>query len=233
MKSLGGVDLGADLLPSLGGEAAFALEPSAGAGGGANQATPPSAGSLAGSETPFLLFLGKGVDEKRAGTALAGLEAPLAKALSSGSQAPTFRKHRVGGVTAHSLPLSNTVDLTYAIVESALVIATDPAGVQQVASGGDRLGDEDLYGQATGGLPGSVSMLGYVNLRDVVALAERAGLAQDPAYTTFAAEIHKLEALGLGVQSSASQLATDLRLVVGQGTSSAAGTPLPGTAPTG
>src|SRR5207247_2140982 len=101
---------------------------------------PPSAGSLAGSETPFLLFLGKGVDEKRAGTALAGLEAPLAKALSSGSQAPTFRKHRVGGVTAHSLPLSNTVDLTYAIVESALVIATDPAGVQQVASGGERRG---------------------------------------------------------------------------------------------
>jgi Protein of unknown function (DUF3352) len=233
VKNLGGVNLEADLLPSLGGEAAFALEPSPGAGGGANQATPPSAGSLVGSQTPFLLFLGKGIDETRASKALAGLEDPLAKALGSASQAPTFRKHKVGGVAAHSLPLSNTVDLTYAIVDSALVIATDPAGVEQVASGGDRLGDADLYRQATGGLPGSVSLLGYVNLQDVVSLAERAGLAQDPAYTTFAAEIRKLEALGLGVQSSESQLATDLRLVIGEGTSSAAGAPLPGAAPTG
>jgi hypothetical protein len=231
VKNLGGVDLGA-LLPSLGDEGAFALEPSPGAGGGATQGTPPSTGSLPGSETPFVLFLGKGVDEKGAGAALAGLEKPLAKALGSGSQTPAFRKHKVGGVTAHSLPLSNTVDLTYAIVESALVIATDPAGVQQVASGGDRLGDADPYRQATGGLPGSVSVLGYVNLQGVISLAELAGLAEDPAYTTFAAEIRKLEALGLSVQSSDSQLATDLRLVVGQGTSSAGGA-LPGAAPTG
>jgi hypothetical protein len=233
VKNLGGVDLGAHLLPSLGGEGAFALEPPSSAGGGAAQGTPPSTGSLPGSETPFVLFLGKGVDEKGAGAALAGLEKPVAKALGSGTQAAAFRKHKVGGVTAHSLPLSNTVDLTYAIVESALVIATDPAGVQQIASGGDRLGDADPYRQATAGLPGSVSVLGYVNLQGVISLAELAGLAEDPAYTTFAAEIRKLEALGLSVRSSASQLATDLRLVVGQGTSSAGGAALPGAAPTG
>lgn len=231
VKKLGGVDLKGPLLQALGGEAAFALEPSPGGAGQANNGAPPPAGSLPGSKTPFLLFVGTGIDQQRAGRALTGLEKPLAKALNSGNKPPGFSTHRIGGVTAHSLQLSSTVDLTYAIVESALVIATDPAGVKQIASGKDRLGGAEAYQQAAGGLPDSVSVLGYLNLQGLVSLAEGAGLAQSPAYATFAPEIRRLEALALGVQSSSSQLATDLRLVVGQGPSTAAGAGAAGVPP--
>ncbi len=59
-------------------------------------------------------------------------------------------------------------------------------------------------------------MLGYLNLGALIALAERAGLAANPAYATFAPEIRRLEALGIAVQGTSHQLSTDARLVVAE-----------------
>ena len=100
------VDLEKDLLPSLGGEGAFALQQAphkAGAdGGGGNGAI------LSGSEAPFLEFLAGDVDAERAGKALASLEGPIAEALnpSKGPHAPSSSEHKVGDVTAHTVALS-------------------------------------------------------------------------------------------------------------------------------
>jgi hypothetical protein len=211
VKKLGNVNLESDLLPSLGGEAAFALEPNA--HGAAPSGAPPSGVNLSSSQTPSLVFLGGGIDPGRANKALAALGDPLAKALGGGGKG--FTAHKVDDVTAHTLKLSSSVDLTYAIVESALVVATDPAAVEQIAAGEGGLSDAGPYREATGGLPGSLSVIGYANLQGLVTLAEQAGLASSPAYATFAPEIRRLDALGLGVQSSSAELATDLRLVVG------------------
>jgi hypothetical protein len=62
-----------------------------------------------------------------------------------------------------------------------------------------------------------VSALGYLNLGDLIALAERAGLATNPAYLTFAPELSRLQALGIAVQGSPGELATDVRLALGDG----------------
>ena len=126
-------------------------------------------------------------------------------------------EHKVGGLTAHSVRLSPTVDLTYAIEGSTLVVATDPAAVKQLASGEGGLDGEELFDRATDGFPGEVSMLGYLNLGGLIALGESAGLGEDPAYVSFASEIHKLRALGLAIQSSPEELSTDARLIVGGG----------------
>lgn len=199
IRKLGKVDIERSLLPSLGEEAAFALQP-----------------SKSGSGTPYLEFLASGVDPAKAGDALASLQGPIADALSpSSGQAPSFSDEQVGDVTAHSVRLSPTVNLTYAIVESILVVATDPAAVAQLGGEGGGLADDSSYQEATDGLPGSASVLAYLNLTGLIALAERAGLAQDPSYQTFASEIQRLQALGLAVQQSPSELATDVRLVVG------------------
>jgi hypothetical protein len=143
-----------------------------------------------------------------------------------------FSQDRFGDVTAHSLRLSATVDLTYAIHRSTLVIATDPAGVERVASGEGGLDATDLFDQATDGFPGDPSVLGYLNLGGLIALGEQAGLAEDPAYVTFAPEIRKLEALGLAVQSNPDELSTDARLIIGQGPSSSAADVPSGGVPT-
>jgi hypothetical protein len=204
----GNVNLSSQL-PSLGKEAALALEPS-------------------NSKTPFGLFLGNDVDANAAGKALADLEKPLAKALARGEK---FKAHKVGDVKSHSLKVSGTIELTYAIVRSALVLATDPKGVDQIAGGQGGLADTSAYHDATDGLPSTLSMIGFLNLQGITSLAEQAGLAQNPAYATFAPEIRKLDAVGFGVVSSPGQLATDVRLAVGEGPPAPANTSLNATEP--
>jgi hypothetical protein len=197
VKELGQVDLQKDLLPSLGSEAAIALQPA--------------------RRIPFLELIAAGVDAERASEALARLQVPIAQALdpSRGLQAPVVREREVGGVTAQSVRLSPTVDLTYAVEGSTLVVATDPAAVEQLASGEGGLDSQQLFDRATEGLPGEVSMLGYLNLGGLIGLAEGAGLSEDPAYLSFASEIQKLEALGLAVRSSRDELSTEARLIIG------------------
>jgi hypothetical protein len=215
VKKLGEVDLEKDLLPSLGGEAAIALQPA--------------------RQIPFLEFIAADVDAGRASQALARLQGPIAQALnpSKALQAPVVSQHQVGGLTAHSVRLSPTVDLTYAIEGSTLVVATDPAAVKQLASGEGGLDGEELFDRATEGFPGEVSMLGYLNLEGLIALGENAGLGEDPAYVSFASEIHKLRALGLAIQSSGEELSTDARLIIEGGDGSASEVrPPEGVAPT-
>ena len=60
----------------------------------------------------------RGIDPQRADRALASLQGPIADALkASTGQAPRFSESKVGGVTAHSMQVSPTVNLTYAIAE--------------------------------------------------------------------------------------------------------------------
>jgi hypothetical protein len=200
VKEVGKVDLETDLLPSLGDEAAFAVQPAASGSGG----------------VPYLEFLSSGIDGQRAGRALASLQGPIADALNATTgQTPNFSESKVNGVTAHSVQVSPTVNLTYAIAGTVLLIATDPAAVKELSGEGPALADDDTFQEATDGLPSPVSLLAYFNLGGLITLGEQAGLAQDPAYETFAPEIHKLQALGLAVQASPTQLATDVRLLVG------------------
>jgi hypothetical protein len=195
-------DLGLErLAPSLGGEAALALEPS----------------PRGGARTPVLVFIGSGVDEPSASRPLRRLQGPVAAALGAPRGARAFDRRKVGEVTVHSLRLSPTVELTYAIVDRRLVVATDPAAVRRLVAENAGLDDAEAFRQATAGLPGEVSMLGYLNLGAVIGLGERAGLSADPAYATFAPEIRRLRALGLAVRGSRGQLSADLRLVVAEG----------------
>ena len=165
---------------------------------------------------------------------MARLQGPIAQALnpSTSLQAPVVSEREVDGLTAQSVRLSPTVDLTYAIDGSTLVAATDPAAVKQLASGEGGLDEEELFDRATDGLPGELSMLGYLDLGGLIALGESAGLSEDPAYVTFASEIQRLEALGLAIQSSPDELSTDARLIVGGGGSPRAIQAPEGVAPT-
>lgn len=231
VRSVGGVDLERELLPSIGSEAAFALQPSPGGRRGVAEAEdvpgiepppapegvePPPELPLGTVETPFLELVGTGVDEDRALAALARLQAPIASALdpAAGLRAPAFDEREIEGVPAQGLQVSPTLDLTYAVFDSTVVIATDPHGVAQVAAGAGGLDDADSFEDATAGFPGSPALLTYLDLRGLLALAEQAGLAADPAYATFAQELRRLRALGLAVESSSDGLATHARLVV-------------------
>ena len=207
LRADGEIDVEDQLLPALGDEAAFAIEPREGEEGGA------------GAGPPFFTFLARGVDPDEARSALARLQGPIADAIEPevGLLAPVFEPLEIDGVEAHSLPVSPAIDLTYAVVDDVAVIATDPLGVERVVTGDGALDADDLFERASDGFPDAGSLLAFLDLRALVLVAEQLGLAADPAYVAFAGEIRALTGFGLAVRLEDDTLATDARLIVEPG----------------
>jgi Protein of unknown function (DUF3352) len=239
VEEVGKVNVQREVLALLGGEAAVAIEPPGEQAGGGERGGGPGAEEgevpegldlgeglppdttapreLPFSGVPYLELVAEEVNEDEARKALADLQVPISKALDPGEsgQAPVFEGEEVEGVSARSIRVSPTVNLTYALFDGKLVVATDPAGVRQVKSGSGSLDDADAYRSATEGFPDELSALLYLNLADLIALAEQEGLAADPAYALFAPEVRELEALGLAVTRSEEGIEARARLIVG------------------
>ena len=230
LRDLGSVNVEGELLPALAGEAAFALQPGPdrgerAAGQGTTTAPVPAPEGIPGASAPpvageppvpILQFLADGVDAEQAQQALARLQGPIAEALDPGTalQAPTFDRQEIDGIEVQTLRLSPTVDLTYALADTRLAVATQPEGVAQVIRGEGGLADSDGFERATEDFPDEVSLEAYLDLAGLVSLGEREGLAEDPAYAAFAQDISRLRALGLAISAEPDSIATDARLVI-------------------
>jgi hypothetical protein len=192
-----GVDPLSDLLPALGGQAALIAEPTA--------------------ATPYASLIVDDVDEAKAGDALAALQAPLLRSLVKGKgqgQVPSFRTTDIDGVTVHSLQVSPSIDLSYAIFDGKLVVSTQPQGISQVRSSGDTLAETSAFADATNHLPDEVSALVFLNLDEVLGLAQRAGLAENPLYASLSEDISRIGSLGLAVRGSEDELQSELFLAI-------------------
>jgi hypothetical protein len=203
------VDVQRDLLDALGGEAAFAVIP--------REEVDPEAESLpsASTLTPYLEFLADDVDEDRAREALARLQGPIARSLDPELGAPVFEQRRFGDLQAEVLRLSPVAQIIYATLESKLLIANDIASVEWLAEGGDDgLAESDRYKETVDPLPDEPALLAYLDLRGLLAYAERSGLAEDTAYTAFAPDLRRLGSFGLAVTWDGDTLGADARLLV-------------------
>jgi hypothetical protein len=230
----GDVNIEREVLPLLGGEVAIGVEPppKGGDGNASNEdeeppegiapggpaPLPAEPGELSFTGVPYVVFVADDVDEDQARKTLADLQVPIAEALDpgEGGQAPVFEGTDIEGIQARSLRISPTVNLTYAIFDEKLVVATDPAGIEQVKAGEESLTDSDAYEQATEGFGDGLSAALYLNVGDLIALAERQGLAEDPAYALFADEVRRLRAMGLAVERDDEGIDGRLRLTVEQ-----------------
>ena len=234
VKKDGDVNIEREVLPLLGGEVAIGIEPPP-KGGDENAANedeelpegiapggpaplPAEPGELSFTGVPYVVFVADDVDEDQARKTLADLQVPIAEALDpgEGGQSAVFEGTDIEGLQARSLRISPTVNLTYAIFDDKLVVATDPAGIEQVKAGEESLTDSDAYEQATEGFGDDLSAALYLNVGDLIALAERQGLAEDPAYALFADEVRKLQAMGLAVEHDDEGIDGRLRLTVEQ-----------------
>ena len=188
------VDPVKELLPALSGQAALVVEPT--------------------DAVPFASLIVDGVDEDRASAALAKLQSPLLKALkvSEKGRIPRFEESDEDGVSVRSVPVSATVNLSYAVFDGKLVVSTDPAGIAAVREGGDGLEGSDAFDEATKDLPDDPSALVFLNLDELLGLAEQAGLAEAPLYAQLSDDISKFGSLGLTVTGSDEQLRTELFL---------------------
>lgn len=210
------IDVQREALPLLGGEAALTIEPSGPVAAKGKRKRPQ--GILRPSGVPYLTLIGTEVDTEAASEALAKLQGPLLRALDTEAtgQAPTFEDGEVDGVATHSVHISPTVNLTYAAFDERLVVSTDPAGVAQQVHGEGGLDDFRPFERAIEDFPERPVLLAYLNLGQLVTLAEREGLAQDPAYALLAGEIRRLAAAGLAVETGEAEQDTRLRVVLGQ-----------------
>lgn len=189
------IDIARKVVPLLSGQAALAVEPTASA--------------------PYAALIVDGVDEKRTAATIAKLASPIAKAArAGGSVASTLSVSETDGVKATSIRLSPAVNLTFAAFGGKLVVATDPAGVKEVRSGKAHLSGTDAYRKALAHVGGEVSALVFLNLEESFGLAERAGLAENLTYATFAEDIHTLKALGVGVDTLKDRLSTKFFLTI-------------------
>ena len=195
LQQQAGVDPLKDLLPALGGQAALVAEPT--------------------DSVPYASLIVDDVDEKKAGEALASLQQPILRAVGTGGpQVPAFQSKEIDGVAVHSVQVSPSVDLSYAIFDGKLVISTQPDGIAQVRSSGDSLAGTGAYQAATGRLPDRVSALVFLNLDEVLRLAQQAGLAEDPLYASLSEDISHVQSLGLAVRGSDEELRSELFLAI-------------------
>lgn len=214
-----GVDLEGDLLPALNGEAAFSVVPRGAAesdsGASLPGQEPPATVTPDADATPYLELLATDVDEERARDALARLQGPLARSIDRDLGAPVFDEERIGDVRAQVLRISPTAQLSYAIFDSTLAIATDPAGVRRAVEGGeDALADSERYERAVEGLEDEPGLIAYLDVSELLRFGERSGLAVDTAYATFAPDLRRLEAFALTVATEDGELRADGRLLV-------------------
>jgi len=190
-----GVDPLKDLLPALGGQAALVAEPTAAA--------------------PYATLIVDDVDEGAATDVLASLQAPLLRSLSAGqAQIPSFQSRDIDGIQVRSVQISPSIDLSYAVFDGKLVISTQPQGISQVRSSGDDLAGTSAFQDATDRLPDRVSALVFLNLNEVLGLAQRAGLAENPLYASLSEDISRVGSLGLAVNGSEDELQSELFLAI-------------------
>jgi len=206
-----GIDIDRDLLPLLGSEAALSLQPVAVNGDTPVPGVTPDAG------TPYVSLLAAGADPTEARRSLERLERPVAKALGEkqDGKAATFTTIQVAGLQAHSLAVSDAVDLTWATWDDLLAITTNSLGIAQPRSQGSGLDEAEKYRAVTEDFPDSVSLIAYLDLTGLLNLGEQAGLATDPTYATYAPDLRTLTAAALGVAGGDERIATDLRIAVG------------------
>jgi Protein of unknown function (DUF3352) len=190
-----GVDPLKDLLPALEGQAALIAEPT--------------------DAVPYASLIVDGVDEESAGEALAALQQPLVRSLSAGgARVARFQTREVDGVAVHSVQASPAVELSYAIFDGKLVISTRPEGISQVRSSGDDLAGTNDFEDVADRLPDRVSALVFLNLEEVLGLAQQAGLAENPLYASLSEDISRVGSLGLAVRGGDDELRSELFLAI-------------------
>ena len=196
LEGQAGVDPLQDLLPALEGQAAVTAEPTDG--------------------PPFASLIVDDVDEQRARSALARLQTPVLAAIQTptGSTPTAFEQQEVEGVEVNSVQVSPTVNLSYAIFDGKLVVSTDPSGIAQVRAGDEQLADTDAFEKATADLPDNPSALVFLNLDELLGLAEQAGLAEDPLYASFRDDIAKLQSVALSVIGEETSIRSKLFLAI-------------------
>jgi hypothetical protein len=143
-------------------------------------------------------------------SALAQLEAPIAKLLGKGGR---FRTVTVAGARARVLK-AGPVTLAYAVVRGDLVVATSPAGIAAVANAPVHVDSEDGFKAVAGDAPGKVSSLLFLDFTELLRLGEQTGLGGSRAYQSVRDDLQKVRAVGAWSSGSGDESTAEINLSI-------------------
>ncbi len=106
-------------------------------------------------------------------------------------------------------------DVTGEVRGNRLLLAGDPSALRRLADPKGSLTSTRVFRSATAGLASKPAAEAYLDLGGLVPLFEAAGLAENPAYSSFAPEFHRLGAVGATLRPSRRSLDVSLRLTLG------------------
>jgi hypothetical protein len=141
---------------------------------------------------PVITLVVNGIDARESDELqrqLQPLLARLARRPPAGGQVPTLEPTRVAGVDAATLRLSPAVELTYAIFGGKVVITTSPGGIRRVKLGKSHLIDNPLFAPGLRGDLDQVTSVLFLDLEQLLALGEQAGLGDSPEFQQLKAEL--------------------------------------------
>lgn len=164
---------GRDLLALLRGEVAVLLTP--------------------GLPVPTLTLLARTEDERRARAALDRVARPLGAAAGAAEEP---RVESVAGLRTTTVPLGGSLALSYATSDGLVIASTAPEGVRAVSTASDRLPEAEAFERVLADAPDRLSSLVFLDLDQLLGLAELTGIGQSPTYRQIRADLRRVRAIG-------------------------------------
>ena len=159
LRARAALDLDRDLLGRLRGEFAAWIEP--------------------GSAAPQITLAARTSDPAGTREALARLQDPLARALAGNDAKLTFDARPIAGADAFTLRVSDTFAPTYAVKGDTVLASTSPDGLAAYLGRRPRLRSARGFRAAVPRIPARIESLGFVDVRQLLALGEQTGLTAE------------------------------------------------------
>jgi len=173
-----GIDLDRDLLAPLSGEIALAV-------------TGPTGGGA-----PVVTLKARTADPRRTESSLARLQGPLAQRLALPGTVPGFKPETFGGLEGYTLSVTPELAPSYAVSGDGVVASTAPAGLEPPRG---TLAAARAFEATVGSAPAQAETLGFLDLRQLLALGEQTGLTAIPSVATARDDLSQVRAVGVVV----------------------------------
>jgi hypothetical protein len=102
----------------------------------------------------------------------------------------------VAGVNAFRLDVPGRLTVVYAVARGKLVASTDPQGIAAALAPGASLAGSKDARAVLADRPDKVTSLVFLDFSQLLGLTRRAGLAGDPTFARYQADLAKLGTLG-------------------------------------
>jgi hypothetical protein len=146
---------------------------------------------------PVITLVVDGVNREEAGQLIERFQPLLSRLIQEPSegQVPTFQPRRIDGLDAATLAISPSLSLTYAIFGGRAVLSTSPDGIRAVKSVTSPIRDNPVFDSKLLENPRIVSSVLFLDLEQLLALGEQAGLGETSGYRTFKADFSNVDAV--------------------------------------